>query len=155
MSSSVAYASAFELKRALRKKEISPVELVQAALARAKSLEPALNCFVALTPELALAAAKKAEAEIMRGENGGVLHGLPLSIKDVIPVKGVKFTTGSKAMADNVAQIDAAVVERVVAAGACIIGKTTTSEFGAKAVGNSPLTGATRNPWNTAKTAGG
>ena len=155
MSSSVAYASAFELKRALRKKEISPVELVQAALARAESLEPALNCFVALTPELALAAAKKAEAEIMRGENGGVLHGLPLSIKDVIPVKGVKFTTGSKAMADNVAQIDAAVVERVVAAGACIIGKTTTSEFGAKAVGDSPLTGATRNPWNTAKTAGG
>ena len=155
MTSSVAYASAFDLKEALRKKEISPVELVQASLARAESLQPTLNSFVTLTPDLALAAARKAEAEIMRGEKGGVLQGLPLSIKDVIPVKGVKFTTGSKTMADNVAQIDAPVVERVVAAGACIIGKTTTSEFGAKAVGDSPLTGATRNPWNTAKTAGG
>ena len=153
MTESVAYASAAELKKAFAKKKLSPVEVVKASLDRAQSLEPTLNSFVTLTPELALDAAKKAEAAIMRGENTGLLQGLPISIKDVIPVKGVKFTTGSKALADNVAQINAPVAERVMAAGACIIGKTTTSEFGAKAVGDSPLTGATRNPWNVAKTS--
>ena len=155
MALSVAYASAFELKSAIAKKEISPVEIVRASLARAEQLEPTLNSFVTLTPDLALEAAKTAEAAVMRGENRGLLQGLPISVKDVIPVKGVRLTFGSKTLADNVAHIDAPVVERIVAAGACIIGKTTTSEFGAKAVGDSPLSGATRNPWNIAKTPGG
>src|SRR6516164_5713853 len=155
MTATVAYKSAFELKAAIKKKEISPVEVVQASLDRAQALEPKINSFVTLTPELALAAAKNAEAEIMRGESGGPLQGIPISIKDVIPVKGVKFTTGSKVMADNIAAINAPVVERVMAAGGCIIGKTTTSEFGAKAVGDSPLTGVTRNPWDLEKTSGG
>ena len=97
--------------------------------------QPKLNSFVTLTPELALDAAKKAETAIMRGENIGLLQGLPISIKDLIPVKGVRYTMGSKAMANNIAQINAPVAERVVAAGGCIIGKTTSSEFGAKAVG--------------------
>ena len=155
MSRPVAYASAFDLKNAFAKKQLSPVEVVKASLDRAESLELKLRSFVTLTPELALDAAKKAESAIIRGENAGLLLGLPISIKDVIPVKGVRFTTGSKAMADNIAQISAPVVERVIAAGACIIGKTTTSEFGAKAVGDCPLTGATRNPWNVSKTSGG
>ena len=155
MKASTAYASAFELKKAFAKKQLSPVEVVQASLDRAQALEPKLNSFVTLTPELALDAAKKAESAIMRGENTGLLQGLPISIKDVIPVKGVRFTTGSKAMANNIAQINGPVVERMMSAGACIIGKTTTSEFGAKAVGDSPLSGATRNPWNLAKTSGG
>jgi Asp-tRNA(Asn)/Glu-tRNA(Gln) amidotransferase A subunit family amidase len=155
MTGAVAYASAFELKTAIKKKQISPVEVVQASLDRAEVLEPKLNSFVTLTPDLALAAAKKVEAEIMRGEGAGLLQGLPISIKDAIPVKGVKFTTGSKAMANNIAAINAPVVERVIAAGGCIIGKTTMSEFGAKAVGDSPLTGATRNPWDLDKTSGG
>jgi Asp-tRNA(Asn)/Glu-tRNA(Gln) amidotransferase A subunit family amidase len=155
MTGAVAYKSAFELKTAIKKKEISPLEVVQASLERAEALEPKINAFVTLSADLALAAAKKAEAEIMRGETGGLLGGLPISIKDVIPVKGVKFTTGSKVMADNIAAINAPVIERVMAAGGCIIGKTTTSEFGAKAVGDSPLTGVTRNPWNLEKTSGG
>ena len=155
MKASTAYASAFELKKAFAKKQLSPVEVVQASLDRAQALEPKLNSFVTLTPELALDAAKKAESAIMRGENTGLLQGLPISIKDVIPVKGVRFTTGSKAMANNIAQINGPVVERMMSAGACIIGKTTTSEFGAKAVGDSPLSGATRNPWNLTKTSGG
>lgn len=155
MTGSVAYASAFDLKKAFTKKDLSPVEAVKASLERAQSLEPKLNSFVTLTPELALEAAKKAETAIMRGENIGLLQGLPISIKDLIPVKGVRYTMGSKAMANNIAQINAPVAERVIAAGGCIIGKTTSSEFGAKAVGDSPLTGATRNPWNVAKTSGG
>jgi Asp-tRNA(Asn)/Glu-tRNA(Gln) amidotransferase A subunit family amidase len=155
MTESVAYASAFDLKKAFTKKDLSPVEVVKASLERAQSLEPKLNSFVTLTPELALDAARKAETAIMRGENIGLLQGLPISVKDLIPVKGVRFTMGSKAMANNIAQINAPVAERVIAAGGCIIGKTTSSEFGAKAVGDSPLTGATRNPWNVAKTSGG
>ena len=98
MNVSTAYATAFELKKAFAKKQLSPVEVVQASIDRAQSLEPKLNSFVTLTPELALDAAKKAESAIMRGENTGLLQGLPISIKDVIPVKGVRFTTGSKAI---------------------------------------------------------
>src|SRR5262249_41238628 len=135
MTGSVAYASAFDLKKAFTKKDLSPVEAVKASLERAQSLEPKLNSFVTLTPELALDAAKKAETAIMRGANIGLLQGLPISIKDLMPVKGVRFTMGSKAMANNIAQINAPVAERVIAAGGCIIGKTTSSEFGAKAVG--------------------
>ena len=85
----------------------------------------------------------------------GLLHGLPVSVKDLIAVGGVKCTFGSRSAADNIAAADAPSVERLRAQGACIIGKTTTSEFGCKPVGDSPLTGITRNPWNTGKTPGG
>ena len=85
----------------------------------------------------------------------GALHGIPFSAKDLIAVKDVGYASGSRAMADNVAAVDAPSVERAKAAGAILIGKTTTSEFGCKPVGDSPLTGITRNPWNLAKTPGG
>ena len=128
---------------------------MQATLARAERFDPKLNCFATYTPELALEAAKKAEQELMAGNAIGPLHGLPISVKDLIAVKDLKLTFGSRANANNVAAVDAPSVERVRAAGACIIGKTTTSEFGCKAVGDSPLTGLTRNPWDTTKTPGG
>jgi len=152
---SVAYASALELKHAIAKKRVSPVELVQAALDHQAKVEPKINAFVTVTAEMALEAAKAAEIKIMKNEKLGALEGLPISVKDVIPVKGVRLTSGSRAMADTVAAIDAPVVERLKAAGACIVGKTTASEFGCKAVGDSPLTGVTRNPWNLRKTSGG
>jgi aspartyl-tRNA(Asn)/glutamyl-tRNA(Gln) amidotransferase subunit A len=91
----------------------------------------------------------------MAGHHLGPLHGLPISIKDLIAVRDLSFTFGSRALADNVATTDAPSVERIRAAGACIIGKSTTSEFGCKAVGDSPLTGITRNPWSLDKTPGG
>ncbi|MSP51102.1 MAG: amidase [Alphaproteobacteria bacterium] len=155
MADNVTYTSALALKGALERKEISPVEIVRASLDRLAATEPKLNSFVTVTAELALDAARAAEDRIMKKEKRGLLDGLPISVKDVIPVKGVKLTTGSRAMAENIAAIDAPVVERIKAAGACIVGKTTASEFGCKAVGDSPLTGITRNPWNTAKTSGG
>jgi Asp-tRNA(Asn)/Glu-tRNA(Gln) amidotransferase A subunit family amidase len=83
------------------------------------------------------------------------LHGLPISVKDLIAVGGVRCTFGSRVMAENVAVADAPSVERLKAQGACIIGKSTTSEFGCKGVGDSPLTGVTRNAWNLEKTPGG
>jgi aspartyl-tRNA(Asn)/glutamyl-tRNA(Gln) amidotransferase subunit A len=105
--------------------------------------------------EQALAAARAAEDAVMRGEPLGPLHGVPFSAKDLVAVGGVPFCFGSRTMADNVAAADAPAVERMKRAGAILIGKTTTSEFGCKAVGDCPLTGITRNPWNPAKTPGG
>ncbi len=155
MSSDFAFQSALELSRAIAAKQISAVELMQATLARVERINPQLNCFASYAPEQALEAAKRADLALKSGQPIGPLHGLPISVKDLIAVKDLKFTFGSKAMVNNVATADAPSVERLRAAGACIIGKTTTSEFGCKAVGDSPLTGITRNPWHTGKTPGG
>ena len=159
MNNDFAFKSALELSRAVASREVSPVELMQATLARVELLNPGLNCFAAYAPEQALEAAKQAEHALMAGQPLGRLlgrlHGLPISVKDLIAVKDLKFSFGSRVMADNVATADAPSVERIRAAGACIIGKTTTSEFGCKAVGDSPLAGITRNPWDTTKTPGG
>ena len=143
------------MRQAIAARQVSPVEIMQATLARAERFDPKLNCFATYTPELALEAAKKAEQEQMAGRATGPLHGLPISVKDLIAVKDLKLTFGSRAMANNIAAVDAPSVERVRRAGACIIGKTTTSEFGCKAVGDSPIAGITRNPWDTTKTPGG
>lgn len=151
----IAYQSALSLAKAIASKQISPVEIARATLDRQQALEPKLNSFVTITPELALNAATEAERAVMAGEHLKPLHGLPLSVKDVIPVKDIKLTLGSKAFANNMASFDAPVVERIKAAGGVIIGKTTCSEFGCKAVGDSPLSGITRNPWDTRKTSGG
>ena len=150
-----AFMSAREQRERIARRDISPVELVEASLERMAELEPILNCFVQTSPELALEAARQAEQAVMSGEALGLLHGLPVSVKDLIAVNGLKLTFGSRAMADNVAALDAPAVERLRRHGACIIGKSTTSEFGCKAVGDSPLTGVTPNAWNLAKTSGG
>jgi Asp-tRNA(Asn)/Glu-tRNA(Gln) amidotransferase A subunit family amidase len=155
MVNGFAYMTALDLLGLIRRREVSPVEIVEASLRRADAAEPVLNCFVTRIPELALESARLMEKQVTSGETGHPLLGLPISVKDLIAVQGVRLTFGSRTAADNVATVDAPSVARLKAAGACIIGKTTTSEFGCKAVGDSPLTGITRNPWNTAKTPGG
>ena len=107
-----------------------------------------------LTPEMALTSARAAEKALMSGSPPGLLHGLPISVKDLIAVGGVRCTFGSRAGGERGGR-RRAVVERLKAQGACIIGKSTTSEFGCKGVGDSPLTGVTRNAWNLEKTPGG
>jgi len=149
------FDTAVGLTAAIRQGQVSAVEVVQASLDRAQAQQPTLNSFASLSPELALAQARAADAAQAAGRSLGALHGLPVSVKDLIAVEGLPFTSGSRAMAGNVARVSAPSVERLLAAGACVIGKTTTSEFGCKAVGDSPLTGITRNPWNTSKTPGG
>ncbi len=151
---SFAYMTAAELKGLLVARDISPVELVEDTLSRQEALEPQINAFVTRTPEVALEAAREAERAIAKGE-GGAIAGLPTSVKDLVAMAGVPWTFGSRPFADNVVDFDAPAVERVRAAGGCIVGKSTTSEFGCKAVCDSPLTGITRNPWNLAKTSGG
>ena len=151
---SFAYMTALELKGLLAERSISPVELVEDTLSRQDALEPQINAFVNRTPEQALAAAREAERAIAAGE-GGAIAGLPVSVKDLVPVAGVPWTFGSRPFADNVVDFDAPSVERIRQAGGCIIGKSTTSEFGCKAVCDSPLSGITRNPWDLTKTSGG
>lgn len=141
-----AYASALEIRSAILEKEISAEEVMVSTLAKMSKLQPSLNAFVTETPESALESARTADAALASGEPPGPLHGVPISVKDLINVGGVRTTFGSRLMADNIAEADAPAVERVRNAGACIIGKTTTTEFGCKAGGgDSPLTGITRN----------
>lgn len=155
MDQSLIDKSAVELRSLIARKEVSPVEVVEASLARLHEVEPKLNAFVTVTDDVALQAARAAERAVIAGDKLGTLHGLPVSVKDLIAMRDVRWTFGSKIMANNIAVIDAPSVERLRAAGACIVGKTTTSEFGCKPVGDSPLTGLTRNPWDTSKTPGG
>ncbi len=149
------YMSAAEMRLRVARKDISPVALTARALERAEETQSRLNAFFELMPESAMAAARAAAHPVMSGESLGALHGIPLSVKDLIAVGGARFSFGSRTMADNIAAEDAPAVERARKAGAVVIGKTTTSEFGCKPVGDSPLTGITRNPWNTDKTPGG
>ena len=155
MSSDFDHMTARELARRIARREVSPVEVTRRALAKAEATQGSLNAFFLIMDEQALAAARAAEDTVMRGDLLGPLHGVPFSAKDLIAVGGAPFCFGSRTMAGNVAAADAPAVERAKQAGAILIGKTTTSEFGCKAVGDCPLTGITRNPWNPAKTPGG
>jgi aspartyl-tRNA(Asn)/glutamyl-tRNA(Gln) amidotransferase subunit A len=155
MSDEFAYMTALELRRLMLARQISPVELVESTLRRIDALQPVLNPFVTVTADLALDAAREAERQLMAGSPLGLLVGLPVSIKDLTAVKGVRFTSGSRTLADFIAPVDSPASERVKAHGACIVGKTTTTEFGCKGSSDSPLTGYTRNPWNLGKTTGG
>ncbi len=144
-----------ETARLIRRKELSPVEVVRGALDRAEATQPTLNAFTVLRRQGALKEAAAAEEAVMRGEPLGTLHGLPISTKDVISVAGLPYASGSRAMEGNIGKVDAPLVERARTAGAILIGKTTTSEFGCEPVGDSPLTGVTRNPLDLSLTPGG
>jgi len=149
------FQSAIESARLIRAKKLSPVELVEASLRRIEEVNPALNCFCFVYPEEALAAARTAEAAAMAGEALGPLHGVPIAIKDLTPTKGKVTTQGSYIHEHWVPDHDAVVVERLLAAGAILVGKTTTPEFAFSCFTDSPLWGATRNPWNPERTPGG
>jgi Asp-tRNA(Asn)/Glu-tRNA(Gln) amidotransferase A subunit family amidase len=151
-----AYATAQEIRDRIVGKEVSATEIMAETLSRMESLEPTLNAFVTPTPERAMEAAREADRLLAEGGEPGPLHGVPISVKDLINVGGVRTTFGSRTMADNIVREDAPSVERARAAGACVIGKTTTTEFGCKAGGgDSPLSGVTRNAWDPSKTTGG
>ncbi|GAB3647687.1 amidase [Ramlibacter alkalitolerans] len=153
--SHVTQASAAEIAAAVRRREITAVAVMRTFLDRIEQLEPRFNTFATLTAEAALQQAHHADKLIAGARDPGPLAGVPVSVKDLIAVRGVRQAFGSKLLADNVAQHDAPAVERLHHAGACIVGKSTTSELGSKAVGDSPLTGVTRNPWNAERTPGG
>ena len=140
------YRSAVELADLIRRRELSPVELVETALARIAQLNPALNAFPFVYPEAALEAARAAEAAVMRGDALGPLHGVPIALKDFTPTKGMRTTLGSFACEHWVPDFDPVVWQRLAAAGAILIGKTATPEFAHSSFTESPLWGITRNP---------
>jgi aspartyl-tRNA(Asn)/glutamyl-tRNA(Gln) amidotransferase subunit A len=144
-----------EASRAVQKKEVSPVELTQACLARIEKLNPHLNAFITVTGTEALDAARKAEAEIARGEWKGPLHGIPLAVKDLIETAGVKTTAASAVLQDNVPNADAEVIRRLKSAGAILLGKLNLHEFAYGGSGVIGHFGPARNPWNSAHITGG
>jgi amidase len=146
---------ATELARLIRSKAISPVELLQAHLATIEQLNPKINAICTLAAESAMAAAQRAEQTVMAGDEIGSLHGVPIGIKDLTPTAGIRTTFGSPLYADHVPSEDAAVVKRIKQAGAIVVAKTNTPEFGAGANTVNRLFGATRNPWDLALTVGG
>lgn len=151
----ICYLPATELGEAIRSKKVSPVEVVDAILARIERYNPRLNAYCTVTAAAARAAAKEAEAAVMRGDTLGALHGIPVSIKDLVATKGVRTTQGSKLYEHFIPDEDAPVVERLKRAGAIILGKTNTPAFGHKAITDNLVFGPSRNPWNLEYTPGG
>src|SRR5882672_11986683 len=147
---------ATELAAMIRKKKVSPVEVVDAVLDRIAKLNPRLNAFVTLTDAAARREAKAAERALgRRSARLGPLHGVPFSVKDLVNTKGVRTTFGTPFYRDNVPAEDAPMVERMKAAGAIMLGKTNTPTFGWIGATHNLLYGITRNPWNLDRTPGG
>jgi aspartyl-tRNA(Asn)/glutamyl-tRNA(Gln) amidotransferase subunit A len=146
---------ALTLARKIRAKEVSPVEVVEAVLQRIESLQPTVNAFITVTADEARETSRRAERAVMAGERLGSFHGVPFSVKDLLFTRGVRTTMGSVIFADQVSEEDAVPVRRLREAGAILVGKTTTPEFGHKPLTDSPLFGVTRNPWDLTRTAGG
>src|SRR3972149_1581854 len=125
------FTPATELLRLFRSRKTSPLEVMQAVLARIDAVNPQLNAYVTLAREEALRAARAAPAALKKGAALRPLHGVPVSIKDLAPTKGIRTTWGSKIFADHVPDEDALIVQRLKAAGAIVAGKTNTPELGA------------------------
>jgi aspartyl-tRNA(Asn)/glutamyl-tRNA(Gln) amidotransferase subunit A len=152
----VAYASAAELGERYRTRALSPVEVARLSFERLDALQPKINAFCLVDRDGATAAAQASEGRWMRGEPKGPLDGVPATIKDLMPMRGFPTLRGSLLVErDQDWSEDAPAVARLRETGAVILGKTTTPEFGWKALGDSPLTGITRNPWDLGRTPGG
>ena len=147
--------SAVALRQMIRGREISPVELLEACIARIERLNPFVNAVTATCFERARAEARRAEEAVMRGEDLGLLHGLPLGVKDLEPTAGLLSTLGTPSLRNNVPSRDVELVARLRKAGAIVVGKTNVPEMGAGANSRNPVWGATGNPFNTSLNAGG
>ena len=154
--SEIAFSSALDLAGLYRAKALSPVEVAEALFARLDALQPRLNAFCVVDRDGALAAARESERRWIAGRPLGPLDGAPATIKDLVPMRGFPTLRGSRMIdPEQDWAEDGPAVARLREAGAVILGKTTTPEFGWKAIGDSPLTGITRNPWNLERTPGG
>jgi len=148
------FKPATDLLPLVRSKQLSPVELCEAVLARVEALEPKLNAFVVLDGDGAMQQARAMEGRIARGEAVGPLAGVTVTIKDLAQTAGLPTQRGSLSLKGNVHDVDTPFVTRLKQAGAVVLGKTATSEFGWKGVSHSPLTGITHNPWKLGYNAG-
>ena len=146
---------AVELARLIRARELSATELLAAVLARIEAANPAINAIVTLAAEQAQATAAGLDARAARGEFAGPLHGLPIAVKDLAETAGIRTTYGSPVFASHVPAFDAPHVARLRQAGAVVMGKTNTPEFGAGSQTFNTVFGPTRNPYDTRLTPGG
>jgi Asp-tRNA(Asn)/Glu-tRNA(Gln) amidotransferase A subunit family amidase len=151
----LAYTTAVEQARLVATRQVSPRELVENAVARIDAIQPVLNCFTEVWVDEALAAADEAAAAVVRGGAAGALHGVPIALKETTQIAGKPFTSGSLTHRDVVADRDAAVTRAMRRAGAIVLGQTTSPEFAHTLQTDSPMWGATRNPYDPAFTPGG
>lgn len=151
----LAFQSATQLAAAIRRKQVGSRELLEHYAARIGRFNPAINAVVTLDLERARTQADSADAAVARGEYGGPLHGVPITIKDTLETAGIRTTAGAEVHAEHVPQTDAAAVARLRAAGAVIIGKTNTPTFAMDVQTFNPLFGTTNNPWDLSRTPGG
>jgi amidase len=153
--SDLAFTSATALAAMVKKREVSPVELVELYLTRIEQLDEQLNSFVTVAGDQALEAARKAEREVVSGGELPPFHGVPISIKDLQETAGIRTTLSTKALAEYVPEEDENGIRKIREAGFIFLGKTNASEFGSVPVTESELNGICRNPWNTDRTPGG
>ncbi|MBT3265842.1 amidase [Candidatus Poribacteria bacterium] len=153
--SSLIHRTATDLAGAIRRREASAVETVQAHLAQIERVNGAINAVVTLCAETALDRARDADAALARGEPWGPLHGVPITVKDAFATVGVRATSGHPSLADNVPDYDATPVARLLGAGAILLGKTNMPPFGLNYQCENDLFGRTNNPWDLTRTPGG
>jgi aspartyl-tRNA(Asn)/glutamyl-tRNA(Gln) amidotransferase subunit A len=144
-----------EAASAISSGEISPVDLAQAYLNRIELIDPGLNCFLTVTTETALSAARQAEQEIQRGAYRGLLHGIPIALKDLYETRGIRTTAGSKFFTDYLPEADAFAVEKLQQAGTVLLGKLNMHEIALGVTNENPHYGVCRNPWDTRRISGG
>ena len=144
-----------EAAERIRRREVSPVELVEATLARIERLQPVLNDYITVMAEGALREARRAEREVAAGRWRGPLHGVPVGLKDLYATRGARTTAGSRILAEWVPDVDATVTARLRRAGAVVIGKHNCHEFAAGTTTNNPHYGPARNPWDPQRVPGG
>jgi aspartyl-tRNA(Asn)/glutamyl-tRNA(Gln) amidotransferase subunit A len=149
------YLPAETLAAMVRRKELSPVELLEATLARIDEVNPTINAFVQMDADRAMALARAQTERIARGEDLGPLGGLPFGVKELENAEGFLSTSGSRAYKDRRAEKDDVHVARLKAAGAICLGKTNSPEFGYTCFTSNEVFGTTRNPWNPERTPGG
>ena len=149
------HASIAQIAAQIRKGEISPVELIEMTIERIVQCEPQLNAFITVFREESLEGARQAEVELRNGKDLGLLHGMPIALKDIIYVEGTRSTAGSNFFSEESPQFDAALVSKLRDAGAIIIGKTNLHEFAFGVTTENPHFGATANPWDTSRVPGG
>lgn len=151
----IPWFSASELAALYRSRQLSPVEVIDSLLSRIEIVNPSINSFVTVTDDIARRAARRAEQQFMTGEAAPPLLGVPVTVKDLTDTAGIRTTYGCTLYKDHVPEHDAISWSRIQRAGAVLVGKTTTPEFGLLGTTESYLTGVTSNPWDTSRTSGG
>ncbi len=151
----ICFMSALDMFEAIRRQELTSIEITETIIERIEKINPITNAYCTTTFDLARKMAKEADDKVKKGENLGLLNGIPTSIKDLNPVKGIRTTYGSKIFENNIADHDDIAVRRLRKEGCVILGKTNTPEFGFKGVTDNLIFGYSRNPWNLDVTTGG